>query len=262
MATKKATRAKKTSKSTKKPSETSDEALLAKPASYADAPDIPIAVAIQESKKLAALATKERAALLRVGVERRTLDALPVLSKRFAELERAWTKERQRTAPSVAKRKDVADAEAIKREMLDAGAWACRKDAGAIDELAKIREGTGIVDLIQDLRDLVEFWRARPKEMKFTRVTDRHLSRGRKLADSLSAGLDTDGDAPRAQELRNRCYWTLDELAKEVRSGGRYAFTAQPKIAAQFVARYKAERARAARRRSKAKNGEAPQPPA
>ena len=62
------------------------------------------------------------------------------------------------------------------------------------------------------------------------------------LADALEPAAekeDKDVDAAAALELRNRCFWSADKLAKEIREGGRYAFRLQPKIAAKFVSRYR-----------------------
>jgi hypothetical protein len=42
------------------------------------------------------------------------------------------------------------------------------------------------------------------------------------------------------------------ELAKEIREGGRYAFSDQPKIAAKFVSRHRASANRRSRRKTKA----------
>lgn len=60
-------------------------------------------------------------------------------------------------------------------------------------------------------------------------------------------------DAASAQELRNRCFWATDELAKEIREGGRYAFRAEPMTAAKFVSRYRASVARRANVKRKIK---------
>lgn len=45
--------------------------------------------------------------------------------------------------------------------------------------------------------------------------------------------------AARAIELRNRVFWASDELAKEFREGGRYAFRGEPTVAAKLVSRYR-----------------------
>jgi hypothetical protein len=63
-------------------------------------------------------------------------------------------------------------------------------------------------------------------------------------------------DAALAFELRNRTFWAADQLAAEIRQGGRYAFRDTPKIAARFVSHYRTALVRRSRRKAAAKQAE------
>jgi hypothetical protein len=90
-------------------------------------------------------------------------------------------------------------------------------------------------------------------------IAAKDLSRAAALADALdsaAANEASDVDAARAIDLRNRVFWASDELAKEFREGGRYAFRGEPKVAAKFVSRYRVSQTRKSRRK-KAEGGKA-----
>jgi hypothetical protein len=147
------------------------------------------------------------------------------------------------------------EAEALDAKLVAGGRWGCRKDPAAQEELSRIAEGSGLADTIQDLCDLGAFWSEHEAELGATDITKKDLARAEQLADALedaAANEVSDVGAAHAMELRNRCFWAADELAKELREGGRYAFRDQPKIAAKFVSRYRASANRRSRRKAKA----------
>ena len=138
-----------------------------------------------------------------------------------------------------------------------------RNDAEAQTELDRIAEGSGLVDTVQDLKDLVAFWGKHSAERSYTAVTEKDLARAATLADDLepAAGKEANHiDAAAAMDLRNRCFWAADNLAKEIREGGRYAFTLQPMIARKFVSRYRQSAIRRAKK-AKAKKTTTPATP-
>jgi hypothetical protein len=241
---------------------TTDASLLALDPSYADAPDMPIAIAAQEMASLARLAAARKADFARIGITPAKVDHLATFAKRLAAQEKAWQKSRGAVRLTTEERKLLTEAEALDSKLLAGGRWACRKDKPAQDELSRIAEGSGVADTVQDLRDLVDFWAEHKAERAHTDVTDKDLKRAAHLAgllDDAAANEASNVDAASALELRNRCFWAGDELAKEIREGGRYAFRAEPKIAAKFVSRYRAALDRRARQKAKAKKAtEAP----
>jgi hypothetical protein len=240
---------------------TTDASLLALPASYGDAPDIPVAVAVNEIASLARLAKSQQASFTAIGLGPDVIGSLALLGRRLVALEKAWGAARDSVKLTPAQKKLRDEAEILDPRLVAGGRWACRKDGKALEELTRIAEGSDLLDTIQDLRDLVVFWAAHPKELGDTDITAKDLARATFLADSLDVAAASEGsnvDAARALDLRNRAFWAGDEAAKEVREGGRYAFRGEPKVAAKFISRYRATAMKRSRRKLKAQKPAAP----
>jgi hypothetical protein len=234
---------------------TTDASLRALPAAYADPPDIPVTVQTDELKSLARLAKSQEARLSPLGLGAEVVDRLGRFAKKLGALESRWQSAREGVRLTAAEQKLRSEAEALDTKLVEAGRWGCRKDPKALEELARIAEGSGLADTVQDLRDGVAFWEAHAGEMKVTDVTKADLARATALADKLEAAAAkeaADVDAASALELRNRCFWAANDLANEVRQGGRYAFRAEPKVAAKFTSRHRAQAVRRSRRKAKA----------
>ncbi|KYF62141.1 hypothetical protein [Sorangium cellulosum] len=233
---------------------TRDEALLALGPTYAAAPDMPVSVAERELTSLSRLAHAQQARFSRIGITADKVDLLARFARRLGALEKAWQRARGAVKLTAAQRKLRDEAEALDAKLVAGGRWGCRNDAAAQAELSRIADGSGLADTIQDLRDLVDFWSDHESALGVTDITRKDLERARALADALeeaAANEASDASAARALELRNRCFWAADELAKDVREGGRYAFRDQPKIAARFVSRHRATLNRRSRLKSK-----------
>ena len=242
---------------------TTDVALLALSARYAASPDIPVSVAAKEIASLARLARSEQERFTAIGLDADRIATLARFGRRLEELEAAWGSARSGVKLTAAQKKLRAEAEALDPKLVAGGRWACRKDAEAQEELTRIAEGSSLADTVQDLRDLVAFWSDHQDDLGATDITAKDLARAAQLADALDAAAATESaniDAARALDLRNRVFWASDELAKEIREGGRYAFRGEPLIAAKFISRYRAAAAKRARRKSKAASAPAPTP--
>jgi hypothetical protein len=242
---------------------TTDAALLAFAARYAASPDIPVSVAAKEIASLARLARSEQERFTAIGLDADRIATLARFGRRLEELEKAWGNARSGVKLTAAQKKLRAEAEALDPKLVAGGRWACRKDAEAQEELTRIAEGSSLADTVQDLRDLVAFWSDHKDDLGATDITAKDLARAAQLADALDAAAATESanlDAARALDLRNRVFWASDELAKEIREGGRYAFRGEPLIAAKFISRYRAAAAKRSRRKSKAAPAPAPTP--
>ncbi|WP_437546331.1 hypothetical protein WME97_42000 [Sorangium sp. So ce367] len=234
---------------------TSDEALLALDSAYASAPDMPASVAERELTSLARLAHTQQSRMSRIGITSDKVDLLARFARRLGALEKGWQRARGAVTLTSAQRKLRDEAEALDAKLVAGGRWGCRNDDAAQAELSRIADGSGLSDTIQDLRDLVDFWSDHEGALGVTDVTTKDLARATALADALehaAANEASDASAAHALDLRNRCFWAADELAKEIREGGRYAFRDQPKIAAKFVSRYRTNVRRRSRRKAQA----------
>ncbi|MFT3770784.1 MAG: hypothetical protein QM820_35625 [Minicystis sp.] len=239
----------------KAPDPTTDAALLALSPDYAAFPDIPIAIAQRELTSLVRLALSQATRLGQVGISKSHIENLALFTKRLAALEKSWQKAKSGVKLTPAQKKLRDEAEQLDGKLVAGGRWALRKDEAAQAELSRIAEGSGLADTIQDLRDLVDFWAEHGDAIGKTDITKQDLARAKKLADDLdeaAAHESSNVDAAEALDLRNRCFWAADELAAEIREGGRYAFRGQPAIAAKFVSRYRASANRRARRKASA----------
>ncbi|XYH97299.1 hypothetical protein ACMHYB_57670 [Sorangium sp. So ce1128] len=233
---------------------TSEEALLALDPTYAAGPDMPTSVAERELTSLARLAHAQEARLSRIGITPDKVDLLARFARRLGALEKAWQRARGAVQLTSTQRRLRDEAEALDAKLVAGGRWGCRNDAAAQAELSRIADGSGLADTIQDLRDLVDFWSDHESALGVTDITRKDLDRARALADALedaAANEASDASAAHALELRNRCFWAADELAKEIREGGRYAFRDQPKIAARFVSRHRTTLNRRSRLKAK-----------
>lgn len=245
------------------PDPSSEEALRALTPDYAAGPDMPVKVAQQELAALAGLAEKAAGPLAKVGITRLQIESLRRFASRLLALEGRWQRARASVPLAAAERRQLAEAEALDGKLLAGGRWALRHDAEAQAELGRIAEGSGLADTTQDLLDLVAFWAAHDKELSATDISRKDLARATELAGTLATAADKEArnlDAASALDLRNRCFWAADALAKEIREGGRYAYRLQPKVAAKFSSRYRTAMARRAHRKSKAEQPPAPPP--
>lgn len=244
----------------KPPDPTTDESLLALDARYAESPDMPVDVAQKEFASAARLARTSADKFAKVGIGGDLLDTLARYASRLAVLQKRWQGARNGVKLTAKERKLLTEAEALDTKLVAGGRWALRKDEAAQKELTRIAEGSGLVDTVQDLRDLGVFWKENADQLGLTDITAKDLARATALADALDAAAQKESDdlaAADALELRNRCFWAADELAKEIREGGRYIFKQQPKIAAKFVSRYRASVIRRSRRKAEQKKSEA-----
>jgi len=75
-------------------------------------------------------------------------------------------------------------------------------------------------------------------------------------------GAIADVEATRALDLRNRAFWAAHELAQDLREGGRYAYAANPKLAAKFTSRYRTTAVKRTRGTKKKQSKRTATPPA
>jgi hypothetical protein len=188
-----------------------------------------------------------------VGINASKIQTLGRFATRLKQLETSWQRARRGAHLTSAEREHLAEAETLEAKLVAAGRWACRNDKDAQQELSRIAEGSGLADTVEDLSALVQFWSDHEDALGQTKITKKDLTRARKLIAALEPAVekeDQDAGAAAALELRNRGFWADDDLAKEIREGGRYAFNDQPKLAAKFVSRYRTSMVRRSRRKA------------
>jgi hypothetical protein len=219
-----------------------------------DAPiDRNIAETQQEARELeAALAKLNKELYGKSKLDKAVGSSLEKRRKLLEATEGAWTE--HRNTPLSKKLREVrAEAEDLKRDSIAALRHFCEHDGEVQERLDAIVLGTGLPDLVDDLKKLADLLEENGGALGKADLPRRPSERARMLAESLSRGsadrsVDPVGTA--AMSLRNRAFWWLREAMDAIRSAGRYVFRKQPKLLAIFRASSTRARARAGTVRS------------
>ncbi len=145
---------------------------------------------------------------------------------------------------------EVVRAEATRSDLLKAADYNCGDDRVAAGRLSGIREGEGVADLLQDLRDLDLFlvdYEAMFAQDETFDVADARADLAERL-DRLSPLVSVklvDGDRPATKEERDRVYTLFTAKLRELRRAAAYIFEQAPATRAQFQSAYTLRRSRA-----------------
>lgn len=198
---------------------------------------MPVTSVVAEAQRVARLYVKHGVALRAVNIDAKLAASI---SSRIAVLNEAQVGvlDRVRPVKSEAESKLTTEAETLRSDLMAMMEWAFR-DGSQDEELARIRQGDGIDDLINDLEALVALATAQPKALKFEKGLKAKLARATTVAQTLTDLLDnrrtTETDTE-ATDLRNRAAAWLDVAVREVRAAGRFAFRNKPDLRALFSA--------------------------
>ena len=97
--------------------------------------------------------------------------------------------------------------------------------------LNRIVEGSGDIDLADDLIKAADLVEANLKALKTPDITEATPDRMRKVSALISTYIsarNTNITAARTMELRNRAYWHLYDLVTEIQSAGRFVYRKDP----------------------------------
>lgn len=240
-------------KTGKKVSSTDSLIALAPSASKAFVSSIPIDVLLLEGAKAAAAGKALRAKLARLpSFDIKHLDNLPALLAGLKAAEAAWGNSR---FASKAGRNKVAarkEAEALRSDLLASADFLFRNDAAASAELARIRDGEGVADLVADLTDLAEFWASHKKVWAVDEeLSDADFKRATELADILGSEDDPEASVT-AMERRNQLAFLVETSLRELRAAAAFLLRKSPARLAPFLSRYAALKQAKHRRKAKA----------
>lgn len=166
--------------------------------------------------------------------------------------EAAWTDHRN-AALSKSLREVRADAEELKRDAIAALRHFREADSAVQTRVDDIIPGTGVADLIDDLKKLAALLDESGTRLDRADLPRHPSDKARGFAESLSRGSADRAIDPQGAELmslRNRAFWSLREAMDAVRSAGRYVYRKQPKLLVAFRASSSRARARAGTARS------------
>lgn len=212
-------------------------ALNAFPASFADAPNHKLADAVQASKDTEAAFDKHAETLvestdLKKDAGTRLHDARLL----FERAEREWSATRSSTVSIAAARKK---GETSKSKMLAALRYFLRDDSAIQQRCDRVMEGSGDVDLADDLGKCADMFEERGADLVKAKIDKAALAEARELAAVLTGGVTkrrVNPEQASAQALRNRAFYRMQSLVDEIRAAGRYRFRDEPKLAAPFHA--------------------------
>lgn len=229
--------------------------LLSIPNDQVYAPEIPVAVVLQEANDLHTLVSEpsvwER--LEKVGALASDRELLKGAIATARTAQSLWTVSRDRRK-SEAQQAREARGEKVRLDITAAARWNLRDDRVAQGALDAIMEGEGVADLVQDLNDLAALCAQKSAAFASDKSIDLNarIEEARALAVELAAGVSSerlDTEQANAVDLRNRAYTQLDAIVSRLRDAGRYAFREQEEVRRRFASRYlkrKNQRARAA----------------
>ncbi len=228
------------------------------------APDLPMAVALQEGHDLATLVARAdvRRRLLAVGLPAETLDELPLAVDATRAAQSDWVVARDRSKPEAQAAREQ-QVYALRGELLAACRWSLREDRVGLATVAAIAEGEGIADAIQDLRDLAQLITSRQARFaadttfEAASAVDRAVALAADAEQGVSLTRLADEQA-RCKDLRDRAYTVLSDHVSTVREAGRYAYRDDLSLRSQFASAYQR---RKRRRRAAVVSGATPETP-
>jgi hypothetical protein len=154
--------------------------------------------------------------------------------------------------------KSVAEGESLKADALAALDYWLEGNTKVEERVARVREGTGIADLADDLDKLADLLDENRAHLKKADLVKNASSRMRELGVSLSdslAGKKSDVQGRTLLSLRNRAFHGLVARMDAVCAGGRYAFRKEPRKAKLFASVATRKRVQAKGRAGKAAKG-------
>jgi len=231
----------KPSKKEKTAPENSGTDLLALDASYEAPIDLPVAVILQDAKEIQGLLKKLGKRLLeRSRLDEALLADLPERAARLNAAELRWTSVRKLQLPTQRK-KLRQQAEELRSDTIAALRHFTAEDATTQARLNRIVEGSGLADLIDDLKKLAPLVDKHQAQLRRATLPENTSGRLASLASALEEATEDESaerigtdEARQALALRNRAYWHLRGATDEIRECARYAFRNEPELSKLF----------------------------
>lgn len=215
-------------------------ALKALGADYAEPLDRRVAEVLYETRELEAVLEKLGKELMGKSLlTAEMIEALPVRRKVLETAEDLWSREKS-AAMSGDQKELRKEAERLKRDIMAALRYFLRNASNGAEiekRLDAIAEGTGLADLVSDLRQLSGLVEEHEAALSKADLPKKAASRALSLSDALSGSVKAYSDNDEAQkaiDLRNRAFWWLRDVVDEVRAAGRYVYRDHPKKLALF----------------------------
>jgi hypothetical protein len=219
--------------------------LLSLDASYAEGVTLPVIAILQEGRELQGVMRRlGQRVLANSRLDPALADSLPARIEALDAADARWSDLRTYQLPS-SRRKLRLQAEELRGDSITSLRHFLPQNPQVQARVNQIAEGTGLADLIDDLKKLSVLVGEQSAALQRAdlppKASEKLLSFAQKLdeatteAASASAGTD---EARAAQGLRNRAYWYLREAIDEIRECGRHALRKEPALAKHFRSSY------------------------
>lgn len=225
------------------------------PASFDKLPDQSVPRILTMAREVLAAARQAIDALeanTRIGPN--DLEKLSAETELLSRSEDLWAKSRDvRVDPEA-----VAEGESLKADALAALDYWLAGNGPVEERVARVREGTGVADLSDDLDKLADLLDENSGHLKKADLVKNASSRMRELAASLMdslTGKKSDVQGRTLLALRNRAFYGLVARMDAVCAGGRYAFRKEPRKAKLFASVATRKRVQAKARPAKGPKG-------
>ena len=187
-------------------------------------------------------------------IGRNDLEKLAAETELLSRSEDLWAQSRDvRVDPEA-----LAEGESLKADALAALDYWLEGNAPVEERVARVREGTGVADLSDDLDKLADLLDENRAQLKKADLVKNASIRMRELAKSLIdslAGKKSDVHGRTLLALRNRAFYGLVARMDSVCAGGRYAFRKEPRKAKLFASVATRKRVQAKGRAGKGPKG-------
>ncbi len=216
------------------------------PADEVRAPPMPVDRMVAEALSLDVAAQSVRELLISKGLAPEQLAQLPLLADALSEAQAELNPLRslRRSDPELALE---AEAVELRAEVMTEARFVLRKDIDAQGALDRVQEGSGLDDLVQDLRELAVLIELNEAAFEKAGTDPRtKTARARAIATQLATQVATRRGAGRtsagALETRDRAATLLADTMAEVRAYAALAFRKTPRLLAKFRSAYNARR--------------------
>lgn len=206
-------------------------------------PQIPIAIALQESEDLYQWAQDDHADLEKAGLEMLLLDQLPERTAALRYIQSIWQKEYKTMEKAQEEWGKISPAAFDLRDTLvHEFRHAFHKFPALLAQIKHIDEGAGNADMIQDLSDLLVLGKANPDLLAEINFDNTLLSKSEEfsktLPDLLAKANGLRNSDNKTKVLRDKAYTHMKHAVDEIRRNGVYKFWRTPERKKGYVSKY------------------------
>jgi len=193
-------------------------------------PTIPVDISVGEAGQLHQYVSEDKPELLAKGLSEDLIEQLIPRAKFLQNKQSEWTAVYQSALSNTQEWEEkIEEGRLLQRELKNDFQFAYRKHPAILKKLNQILDGSGNMDLIQDLSDYPVFAQQHPEPLEAilfdTAKTERAKQVSLELTDLMNKVDGVKNSKNRPEKLmRDRAYTYLKQLVDEIRAYGKYAF--------------------------------------